>query len=209
MLRTSNEAPFAAALRLLPALATGLILFTFAARGVAQDAPTPPPPAVPAMAIPLFNALDDIDHLNVITPLKLTPAQLDKLIATLSDAEATYQARVNTLTVEFLSRSRGEIESVRSSALAGSPVPASFVARVNEVLKKRDALQNDSLKFVGKQFGALLTPEQITTVVSLAKHYKPGTGTNAQWINYYVLNVFLKFQRTVPLLKELRGAATQ
>jgi hypothetical protein len=164
----------------------------------------------------LLDDLSDIDHLRSISPLKLTPDQLDRLIAAIETARAEYDRKVKELAEPLLRSMADEIRATKSRSLAGSDPPKEFDDKVKKLqadfLKKRAEVNNQNLAKLGAKFREIATDKQVETAVKLAKDWatqegKEVKGTDAQWLNFYVLNVILDNPRTVPLLKEMRAAA--
>jgi hypothetical protein len=218
--RVRPAVPYLLAVFLLACALAGPFLPRLLAQG--QSAPGPNAPdrnssdsPSPDVAI-LREDLTDIDHLRFLSPLKLTPDQLDRLIAALETARAEYDRKVKELAEPLMRSMSDEIRAVKRQALAGSDPPKEFDDKVRKMeadfLKKRAEVNNQNLAKLGTKFREIVTDQQAETAMKLAKDSatqggKDAKGSDAQWINFYVLNVFLDNNpRIVPLLKELRKA---
>lgn len=186
----------------------------------AQDAPATPAPA----SSELFVALDDIDGLRALQPLKLTTAQLDKVIQIVTDAQEETRKRQEAAN-QIVRALADDIRAVRQSALRGEPIPKEFDVKVKkaetEFVKKREDIRQQAILTLSTALQKALTPEQITNAAHQDKEARvklgknSGEGSDAQWFNSYVVDAFIDVPRVLPLLKEMRtarqaeGAATQ
>ncbi len=184
-------------------------------RARAQGQESPPPSSKEIDQ--LYDMLDDINKLNVLNPLKLTPDQLDKLIA-VADATATdYAQKVAALKAQSIHDLAKEIRATKQRAVAGGEITQSFltqiISRSDSLAKKRDDLDINTWVAMIAKVRQILTPDQYNTAIKeirtqadkepdINSHGKP-----EQWFNMFVLQVFLKYPRIVPLLKEMRAAA--
>jgi hypothetical protein len=154
--------------------------------------------------------MDDIDHLNVINPLHLSPDQLSRVIDLIKTAQGQYNEKVNALGASFTTKSSSEIRRIHQSALLGNKVPDEFITEVNDVLKQREQMQVELVKTVTAGLERILDQSQLEQIVGLAKKYaRSGKGADEQWVNYYVLNVLMKYPRVVPMLSAARAAQQQ
>src|ERR1051325_11023201 len=104
--------PFVLSFFLLPGLA--LALLTFSNPVGAQEAETNGRPTREAQA--LLDALDDIDTLRSLTPLKLSADQIDKLIAAVTAAKADYDKKVTALASGPVLKMADDIREARKQA---------------------------------------------------------------------------------------------
>ncbi len=167
--------------------------------------------AAPGDAAELFDSLDDIDHLNVLIPLKLSSDQLDLLITAVSSSEQTYTRKYRMISVAEVRRQSELIRTTKKKALVGDHISDDFIKQMNVLLQKRVAertqLNTDTLKSLSTTIRRILNEEQISIAAKqergaqekLGKH-----GTDSQMLNAFVQDVFIGYPRTVPLLKELR-----
>lgn len=164
----------------------------------------------------LLSAVDDIDTLRVLNPLKLTPDQIDKIREAIRSAQADYEKRVVEIGTAPLRQLKDEIQSTKQSALAGKAVPKAFDDKVkkvqDDILKKREQLNIRNLATLSANIQGVLTREQIDTAAKLAraayerlKAASPKT-TDTQYFNSYVEDIFIKYPRIVSLLSEMRMA---
>ena len=176
---------------------------------------TPGPSATEKEIGALTDALDDIDRLRSLTPLKLTPAQLDSLAATITTAQNGYHIRLTALSAPVLALA-DEIRATRRKALAGGAIPPEFDAKMIKIRddynKKTTDLQTQSLASLSAKLKTILSADQIDAAVKLTKEAfkKRGRelqGTDDQIFNRYVLDQFIGNAQLVPLLKEMRAAA--
>ncbi|HEV2472417.1 MAG TPA: hypothetical protein VGS41_07125 [Chthonomonadales bacterium] len=208
--------------RLGPALAVAAFLFGNSARIVrAQGAanntgPSAVQEAPPKDVATLIDELDDIDRLTSLNALNLTADQLDKLISAIQSAQTDYFAKVNVLGKDKLLKLSDEIKSTRKKALQGAPVPADFTTKIQSleasILKQRDALNAQNIQRISDAAQAILTKDQIAAAVKLSRDAvtKLGgntkSGTDTQWLNYYLIHVIIDYPRIIPLLKDMKTA---
>jgi len=164
----------------------------------------------------LQTALDDLDALHVLLPLKLTGEQMDKIAAAITSAKTEYDKQFAALNNGSLLKMADEIRETRKKAIAGTPVPAAFDARIqglqSEFNTKRVDLDTKNLVALSAVIKPILTADQIALCTKMEtdaykrnKRYNEKT-TEAQFFNAYVLDVFISNPRAVPLLKEMRAA---
>lgn len=184
-----------------------------------------PPPAVTKAAKDNAAIMDDwadLGTLRVLTPLKLTPAQIDKLIAIIGETEVEHNQKMVNVFTASLQKIAPDIRAAKKKALAGEDVPAELADRLKKGMeahldavgqKKQEELTMSTLKTFSPKVKALFNAAQVKTAAKLAqeeqeKIAKGSNGTETQWFNYYVQRVFMGYPRIVPLLKELKGAPT-
>ena len=166
----------------------------------------------------LINDLDDIDAMRPLVPLKLTPEQLDKMIATLTAAQAGYDKKLKAIAGPALAKLADQIRDVKQKTLKGEPIPKDFdlVAKQAEVeiLGKRKTLDADTLGSVALSLEGILTPDQEKLAAKLDRDAQIKLGkanantqrTDAQWFGSYVKDAILTVPRIIPILKLMRGA---
>lgn len=161
-------------------------------------------------------ALDDIDTLHVLLPLKLTPVQMDKLVAAISTAKAEYEKKLPALSNAPLLKMADEIRDMRKKAIAGTPVPSTFDDRIKGIQADFDAkrleLNTANILAVSNACKPILNADQIALCAKMEidaykrnKRYND-KATDAQYFNAYVVDVFIGNPRVMPLLKEMRAA---
>ncbi len=173
---------------------------------------------VPKEVTALFDDIADIDKLRILNPLKLTTEQLDKLIPAIKKAQVEYNRKVSEAAVPPVRELAKDIKEARRKMLASrSGVPKDLDEKVkklqSEFIKRRDAEDKSTLKSLSDTIRGILTPDQITTAISIARKYtendgKPTKkGTDDQFFNLYVFGTIVVYQRIVPLLEEMKKAA--
>lgn len=201
-------------LRFAPVL---LCLCTLCALGLTRNrlrAQDMPPKSAPSSA-ELFTALDDIEGLRALYPLKLTPEQLDRVIQIVTDAQEETRKRQEAAN-QLVREMAAEIQTVRRDALRGDPIPKEFDIKVKkaetEFLKKREGIRQQAIIALSTGLQKVLTAEQIANASRQDKEARiklgksTGEGTDAQWFNSYVVDAFIDVPRVLPLLKEMRAA---
>jgi len=161
--------------------------------------------------------LDDIERLRALTPLKLQPEQIDKLIAALTTAQTDYEAKVNALGTTIFASSAAEVRDVKKQALSGTAIPSAFDEKMRKLqadfLKQRDDLNTANIKAVAAACKAVLTDKQVATATKLERdqwnkdHSDAKGATDSQLYNLYCVDLFISSPRSIPLLKEMRAAA--
>lgn len=174
-------------------------------------------PAAKADAAAIVADLDDIERLRALTPLKLQPDQLDKLITALTAAQADYEKKVNALGMSVFGSSASEVRDVKKQALGGSAIPKAFDDKMRglqtDFLKQRDDLNTANIKAVAAACKAVLTEQQVATATKLERdqwnkdHPTIKDATDTQMYNLYCVDLFISSPRSIPLLKEMRAAA--
>lgn len=207
-----SKSRYTTLLALVALIGTGVLLTAPHPKAQAPTASTNP---IPADIQDLINSFEDVGELKFITPLKLAPDQLDKLAQGMTAAQATYNSKV----AKALSPYRGLADTIRQAkrqALLGKTITGEdqVIKTVNDVLPKRQAVEEDTLKAISSMVQEILTKEQYATAVKItreeqSKLTKQNTskGSDAQWFNLYVLRVIMSYPRIVPLLKEVKAAS--
>lgn len=207
-----SKSRYTTLLALVALIGTGVLLTAPHPKAQAPTASTNP---IPADIQDLINSFEDVGELKFITPLKLAPDQLDKLAQGMTAAQATYNSKV----AKALSPYRGLADTIRQAkrqALLGKAITGEdqVIKTVNDVLPKRQAVEEDTLKAISSMVQEILTKEQYATAVKItreeqSKLTKQNTskGSDAQWFNLYVLRVIMSYPRIVPLLKEVKAAS--
>lgn len=203
------------------ALAAFALLAASAAH--AQVQPSNPPASQPASGAPprdvarLFDDLDDIDRLRALNPLKLTADQEDRLITAIKAAQAEYTRKVNALGSTLVLAMAADIKATKKQTLGGAPIPKDFDDRVkkaeSQFLSGRSMLNMENWKSLIATAKSILTDTQVAQAVKFSKAAsaaanKPAEGSDDQWLNFFVLHEFIDYPRIVPLLTEMRAAAT-
>ncbi len=178
----------------------------------AQDSP------IPAEVAALFDDIADIDKLRVLGPLKLTPDQIDRIVAVLEKSQREYNRALADAAVPPIRSIAKDIRETRGKMLTGSPIPKDFDEKVkklqDEFVSRRNKTDVDTLKNLAQAVKSVLTPEQVGTAASLSRKAlsedgKPtAKGTDDQFFNFYVLNVLIKYPRAIPLLQDMKKAAS-
>ncbi len=180
----------------------------------AADVPGQPPKEVQD----LLTALDDLDVMHVLLPLKLTPEQMDKLATAITNAKTDYDKKATALSSAPLLKMADEIRTTRKKAISGTTIPTDFDDRVKAIQKdvstKRKDIDTQNILSVSAVCKTILTAEQFGICVKLEKDaYKQlkrynDQATDAQYFNAYIMDVFISNPRIVPLLKEMKVAQT-
>jgi hypothetical protein len=167
----------------------------------------------------LWEELDDIDWMHDLGPLKLTPEQIDKMIALLEQANTKLAQDVNDLTTNTIGQVAADIHTEHKDALSGTPIPKEFDTKVQEKVgnffARRKTVINQLIEHMSDAFSKVLTEDQKKIMIKLGKDYftkmgnKPGPNdTDDTFYNLYVTNVFInKYPRIVPLLKEVKASS--
>jgi len=175
---------------------------------------------VPREVTALFDDISDIDKLRVLNPLKLTPDQLDRLITAIRKAQDSYNKKLSDAAVPPIKQIAADIKETRRKMLtSGGTVPTDFDTKVKKIqddfMQRRDEQDVATLKSLSDAIRAILTPEQVDTAASLARKLtaKDGKATlkgeDAKFFNYYVLGTFIVYPRIIPLLEDMKKAATE
>jgi hypothetical protein len=169
------------------------------------------------VTLQLFDDLDDIDRLRSLNPLKLTAAQLDKMIAAITAAKEAYDKQIADLAAEQVKAMADEIHDVKRKMLTGGKIPKDFDDKVKKAslgfIAARDKLDADNLVKLADVMHEIFTPEQIVMAIKLSKAAATATnksteGADNLWLNYYVKEIIIGYPRMLPLLKEMRDAVS-
>ena len=203
-----------AALSLIGGGVVASYLTSHPAHAQGQTAPTPSASSKEVQE--LQTALDDLDALHVLLPLKLTAEQMDKIAAAITSAKAEYTQKSLALSSAPLLKMADEIRDTRKKAIAGTPVPTAFDTRIQGIQSdsnaKRIELDTKNLVALSAATKSILTADQFAQCAKMEidaykrnKRYNEKT-TDSQFFNAYVLDVFINNPRAVTLLKEMRTA---
>jgi len=174
---------------------------------------------VPKEMTALFDDIADIDKLRMLNPLKLTAEQIDKMIVLIKKTQTEYNKKLSDAAVPPIRDLAKDIKDTRRRMLtARSGVPKDFDDKVKKAqadyVKRRDAEDAATLKYLSDKLKEMFTKEQQTTAIQAAKKYteedgKPTKkGTDDQFFNLYVLGTIVVYQRIVPLLEDMKKALT-
>lgn len=199
-----------ASLCLLSTICVSALLRTDSAR--AQD----PNGGGSASATAIVSDLDDIDRLRVLNPLKLTPDQMDKLIAALTAAQADYDKKVNALGASLLAPTAGEVRTMKKQVLGGAAIPKEFDDKIKKLqadfLKQRDGLNAENIQRVSGVCKVILTEKQAADATKQERDAwevdhpsAKSKATDAQLFNLFVVDTFISYSRIIPLLKEMKA----
>jgi hypothetical protein len=201
---------------LLPVFLLACTMLWFAPKPANAQAPEPAPKtAASGQVAELFDMLDDINKLNILNPLKLTPDQLDQLIAITTATTADYERKLTALKAESIAKLEPEIRATKRRAVAGGEITQAFVKQVTkrseDFANKHTQLDTQTWVALVAKIRQVLTDTQYQAAVKEIKDEAPqeGFGKNGadpKWFNVYVLQVFIQYPRIVPLLKEMKAA---
>ena len=172
----------------------------------------PIPPEVNA----LFDDINDIDKLRVINPLKLSNDQIDRLTAAVKTSQKEYDKALVDATVQPIKGIAGEVKEVRKTMISGAAIPKDFDDKVKGLqdafVKKRDTADYDALKSLTSAIKKIMTDEQFSKSAEMSRKFvekdsKPNSkNTDDKFFNFYVLQIFMRYPRIVPLLEEIKKA---
>ena len=178
------------------------------------------PPAAPDKAAKeaadLSDQLDDLNQFSVITPLKLTPDQLDKIIVIVEREQTALDKKLAASSSPLILKMGDEIRAMRKLAVEGKPTPQSFFDKAKIMVAEYGTLRKNTslemLAVVSKQLQAVLTKEQVSVAAKLSKDAAAAQkvaikGSDEQWFNAFLINAVVNNNRFVPLLKEMRASA--
>jgi hypothetical protein len=170
---------------------------------------------IPKEVEALFDDINDIDKLRVLNPLKLTTDQLDQIIVIVKKAQDDYNKKLADAAVPPIKEIAKEIKETRRKMLAGATIPKDFDEKVKKhqeaFVKRRNQEDFNTLKGLAEAVKKVLTKEQFTKAVSIAKDFlekqgKEVKGEDDKFFNYYVLGTLITYPRIVPLLQDMRAA---
>ncbi len=170
----------------------------------------------------LMEAWADLGTLRVVTPLKLTDEQIDKLIALITASETEHNQKLVLMFNESLKKVAPDIRAAKQKALKGEAISEEMAEKLKKGMethldnigpKKQEDVALATLKALAPKVKAILNAAQVATASKIAheeqeKLAKGSKGTDAQWFNLYVQKVIMGYPRIVPILKELKGAGT-
>lgn len=189
--------------------------------GVAQP-PDPGPGKEGAPAAPqtaeienLLLALAEINWLNNVNPLKLTPEQCDKLMEANQRAKKRLEQIFQEEAKELLTH-KETIRKMRDEAREGKAVPKSFIDQMSELEKKsaqrRLQLRLDVVRGIGNELKPIFTKEQMEYIHKrsreVLKEMKIEKADDDQAYWFFFENVLLTDAASV-LLKELKAKAAK
>jgi len=163
----------------------------------------------------IVDAIDDIDRLRSLNPLKLTTDELGRIIALISASQETYKKKLNTLAAERVAKMSDEVLEAKKQMLVGGDLPADLDKRLQKAstdfITKRDQLDLENIATIDSALKEILSPEQVKAAVAMSRDSplnanKSAKATDAQWFNLFTANVMLTYPRILPLLKEMRAA---
>ncbi len=118
----------------VPTVAAMLCSSTSFAWAQAGQTPDTPPPALPPADVQkVLGYIADLDLLKVLAPLKLTSEQSQKILVPLRAAAALGATRRKE-DYDALRALATDAAKIRTEALTGTPVPATFEARVGKAV---------------------------------------------------------------------------
>lgn len=169
------------------------------------------PPKAPEVQLTLFDAIDDLDKLRLLNPLKLTAAQLDKIIPLLKQRQKAYNERLAELAMAPLKGIADEILKTRAQLLSGGAIPQDLDEQIKraqrDFVEKRKAEDDKNLKLVADGLRPILTTEQYKAIVAMARRDFEGLqGSDEQFYNLWVRETIIAYGRIVPLLEDMRKA---
>ena len=206
---------------LLSGALCALVMCGGTAAGQAQTLAVPPSKEAKENA-ELIEAWSDLGTLRVLTPLKLTNDQIDKLIALITTTESAHNQKLVAMSNASLKKIAADIRAAKKKALKGEEPSAEVSERLKKGMeehlgnigqKKQEEAIMSTLAAFAPKVRALLTTTQITTAAKIAREEqdkiaKSPKATTSQWFNYYVQKVIMSYPRIVPLLKEFRTSET-
>lgn len=163
----------------------------------------------------LLDELDDIDVGRYVTPLKLSAEQIDKVTAAISDTNSQYDKKIADLRATSLDKLANEIHKRHKEMVAGAPASKDFDDKVKtmfaEFNSQREKVYSDGLVALTTACGKILTADQKKISAQMEKDMfaKLGKKMNAsntddQYVNQYVVDVFINNHRILPLLKAIK-----
>lgn len=172
---------------------------------------------IPPEVAALFEDIADIDKLRVLNPLKLKADQIDRLISLVRKSQADYDSKLAAAAVPPIRQMASEIKETRRKMLGGAAIPPDLDSKVKkaqeEFVKKRDQQDFATLKSMAEEVTRILTSEQKSKAAGLArdaltKDGKPtAKGDDEKFFNFFVLQVFIKYPRIVPLLEDIKRSS--
>ena len=173
---------------------------------------------IPPEVAALFEDIADIDKLRVLNPLKLTSEQIDKLIQLINKSKRAYDSALAAAAAPPIRSIAKDIKETRRRMLEGASIPTDLDNKVKQLqdsfVKKREDQDVNTLKSMSDEATKILTPSQKSKAVSLARKAlsrdnKPAAqGDDDKFFNFYVMSVFIKYPRIIPLLEDMKRSAS-
>lgn len=177
----------------------------------AQQQP-PAQTALPKDVQDLMLEFDDIGELRTITPLKLTPEQIDKIVVYVGEGQAEYNKKNADLLAKTIRDVAGTIKQAKKEALQGKPAQGEeqVAKAMTAMLSKRSSLEVGIMTTMSDKVMAVLTPKQQEAMAKVAREYqgkKEGKDnvSVAQYCKLYIYRVFAGYARSTTVLKELKA----
>src|SRR5262249_17718874 len=140
--------------------------------------------------------------------------QMEKIATALKSSQKEYDKALVDAVVGPIKGITKEIKDVRKSMLGGEPIPKDFDEKVKGIqdafVKKRDTADVNALKGLSSAIKKILTEEQFSKAAELARKFvekesKPNAkNTDEQFFNFYVLQIFIRYPRILPLMEEMK-----
>ncbi len=166
---------------------------------------------IPHDVAALLDNVDDMDELRSLNPLKLTSDQVDKLITTIKKSQDDFNQKVGSSIIGPLRDLAKEIQEAHKKALLGENIPKALDDKIKKLqtafIDRRSQEEKNTLKSLSADIRKILTAEQVDAAIAEAKKVvhvdKPDKDA---LFNTYVLQVFIKYRRAIPLLEDLKKA---
>ncbi|MCL5284030.1 MAG: hypothetical protein M1330_04895 [Armatimonadetes bacterium] len=187
--------------------------------GFAQSAETQSQPSsanqfqLPKAAADLFTEIADIDKLRILNPLGLTADEIQQLVTIIKSAQVKYNQKLVKLAVDPLEKLATQIHQTKQQALTGAPIPKDFDQQIKDLQskfeKERTDLDNQTLTSLADQIHSVVTDKQFKMMVDQARKVEPNSkGTDQQYFNLFVREVFIRYPRIVTLLEQMHTVKT-
>lgn len=192
----------------------GINLSLRTVRHAQQQQPPSTQNTLPKDVQDLMSTFDDIGELKVLTPLKLTPEQIDKITACVTEGQAEYNKKNNEMITATIRGLTDVIKRTKKEALQGKAGQGEeqVVKAMNVLIPKRLSLETTVMTVMSDKVIAILTPKQQETMAKIAresqgkKEGKDAT-TTTQWCKLYIYRVLAGYGRAVTVLNELKAEA--
>ena len=173
----------------------------------------------------VLGTINDLGLLRALQPVKLTPAQLNPLLALLrtleDEARAGYKKDDDALRAVA-----AEVEKARAAALTGAPIPAELEARVAALAKAAEErvkkVRNDAVLRLLVVIKETFTPEQQKAMASQTEKVLGGKRVPREFaanpskappqvvqdlaVAYFIEKIFLN-ERSVLVLSQMKPVA--
>ena len=164
----------------------------------------------------LLDEITDIDVLRSLTPLKLTPDQIDKLLVAIQQTHDEYDKRMTEIGLAAMAPLADEIHAKHKEMLKGKDPSKDLDEKIKKALQtvesKRDGVLRDSYLFLTGTIQTVLTKDQKAIAIQMEKDsmMKMGSKPNpnnkdVQYLTAYAVDVFINCRRITPLLKLLKA----